>query len=242
MSEGTYRNEEAMIAQCLISMANKEPRSLDPPQWDDPSPVSVSISLGKAANSKRVDAIQMIPPTALPDPDQWECEKCSPTPGNNSSSEMVWDSKKARVASGQIDLLESIVPHDRKESALELLHENDHQINGVLEKVMQKKPTHGLNWYPATKKAFSKRIAKGGRKNFEAVSKRLKKTSGDCQAYYYSHFKGTVEYRKMKRALKRQVITRSSGSRDLSDVECASPTLKNNPSGNCFCEECDSKK
>ena len=42
---------------------------------------------------------------------------------------MVWDSSKAREATREINLLESIVPHDRKESALKLFHDNNYQIN-----------------------------------------------------------------------------------------------------------------
>ena len=78
-----------------------------------------------------------------------------------------------------------------------------------LAKVMREVPAHGLNWSPATKQEFAKSIAKGGRKNFAAVSKRLKKKAGDCQTYYYSHFKQTGDYKKMKRAMKRQVKARS---------------------------------
>ncbi|KAL7535080.1 hypothetical protein ACHAXR_007226 [Thalassiosira sp. AJA248-18] len=264
-------------------MANKEPQSLDPPQCDEPSPASVSDadSHRKTAKPKRVDTIQMIPPNALPDPNQWEREKCSSTRGIHSCSEMVWDSSKARVARGQIDLLESIVPHDRKESALELFHDNDYQINEmkIYSRRSNKFITTDASSHQSHAKGTNSRIelvsinkesifkenSQGGRKNFAAVSKRLKKTAGDCQAYYYSHFKGSGEYRKMKRALTRQVITRSASSRESPDVECARcndvgeliccdicsskfhlhcviPTLSKVPSGNWFCEECDPKE
>ena len=46
------------------------------------------------------------------------------------NSEMVWDSTLAGNASTEVTLLESIVPHDRRESALRLFHENKYQING----------------------------------------------------------------------------------------------------------------
>ena len=51
-------------------------------------------------------------------------------------------------------------------------------ITGILEKVMQGAPSHGLNWSPATKKLFEKKIEL---KNFAAISKRLKRSAGDCQ-------------------------------------------------------------
>jgi len=43
----------------------------------------------------------------------------------------VWDSKMG-AASRQVELLESIIPHDRRELALSLFHENDYKINGKL--------------------------------------------------------------------------------------------------------------
>ena len=46
------------------------------------------------------------------------------------NSEMVWDSTLAGNASTEVAVLESIVPHDRKESALRLFHENKYQLNG----------------------------------------------------------------------------------------------------------------
>lgn len=50
----------------------------------------------------------------------------------------------------------------------------------ILEKVMQEAPAHGLNWSPATKKLFEKKIVKAD-KNFAAISKRMRKSAGDCQ-------------------------------------------------------------
>ena len=46
-------------------------------------------------------------------------------------STTVWDTKRAAAASRELDLLESIVPHDRKETALKLFHENNYQVNGT---------------------------------------------------------------------------------------------------------------
>ena len=135
---------------------------------------------------------------------------------------------------------------------------------GILDKVMGQDPSHGLNWTPTTKKVFAKSIAKGGDKNFAKISRRLGKTAGNCQAYYYSSFKRTREYSKMKRALRRQVKTRSSSRSGVSAGECmkchevgellccdicenmfhlrcVTPMLDVVPSGNWFCEACDPK-
>lgn len=132
---------------------------------------------------------------------------------------------------------------------------------GILGKVMAEEPAHGMNWSPATKKAFSKSISKD--KNFDKISRRLKKTPGNCQAYYYSSFKRTREYAKSKRSLERsQVrITRSSSAtgecarcsgsgellrcdicETLFHLRCVTPKLDAVPSGNWFCEECDPKE
>ena len=129
---------------------------------------------------------------------------------------------------------------------------------------MKEEPGHGLNWSPGTKQVFSKSMVKGRRKDFAVVSRRLKKLAGDCQAYYYSSFKGTREYSKIKRTLKRQGRrgkTRSSTSRSgvspsecvkctevvgelicCTNLPCATPKLNIAPSGNWFCEECDPKE
>ena len=44
----------------------------------------------------------------------------------------VWNSKMGGAASMQVELLESIIPHDRRELALALFHENDYSINGKI--------------------------------------------------------------------------------------------------------------
>lgn len=43
-----------------------------------------------------------------------------------------WDSTKGANNRGEIELLESIVPHERKELALKLFHANDYQIAGTI--------------------------------------------------------------------------------------------------------------
>ena len=63
----------------------------------------------------------------------------------------------------------------------------------ILSKVMQAEPAHGLNWSPATKELFSKSIARGGKKNFSALSKRLKKNAGDCQVRILKRFLSDIQ-------------------------------------------------
>mmetsp|Transcript_15943 Transcript_15943/g.33684 ORF Transcript_15943/g.33684 Transcript_15943/m.33684 type:complete len:226 (-) Transcript_15943:217-894(-) len=219
-------HDEAIAAHCLVSMANKEPQSSDPPpQCDGPHSASANENERRSNDTTKLESIKnnIIPASDLPSSNQWKNEKYSSTPGDSSCSEMVWDSNKARVATRQVNILESIVPHDRKELALKLFHENGYEIyETLLAKVMEAEPSNGINWSPANKRVFSTSITKGT-KNFTTVSKRLNKNSGDCQSYYYSHFKQTSDYRKMKRAIRRQerrqVKTRSSSANatDLSE-------------------------
>ena len=132
-----------------------------------------------------------------------------------------------------------------------------------------------MNWSPETKEAFASEIKKKGggtkkKKNFASVARNLNKKAGDCQAYYYSSFKCTQEYAKMKRAMKR-ALDRQIRTRSSSGGSCSSSVGSGNcerckgygellccdictkmyhlrcvdglevvPDGNWFCEECDS--
>ena len=134
---------------------------------------------------------------------------------------------------------------------------------GILDKVMGEEPRHGMNWSPATKEKFTNTMNR--KKDFTNVAKIMNKKKGDCQAYYYSSFKGTMEYLQMTRAPKpqsiRQVRTRRTSSNvasgecekcqgdgellccDMCDnmfhLRCVTPPLEHVPSGNWFCNECD---
>ncbi len=54
-----------------------------------------------------------------------------PSPPGVSETMQVWSSKMG-AASKEVELLESLIPHDRREMALALFHENDCKINGKL--------------------------------------------------------------------------------------------------------------
>ena len=71
-------------------------------------------------------------------------------------------------------------------------------------------PPRRLDWTQEMKKAFARSITR--EKDFVGVSKRIKTTPGDCQAYYYSTFKGTRDYSSIlkRHHLKRNVRTRRS--------------------------------
>mmetsp|Transcript_19581 Transcript_19581/g.35454 ORF Transcript_19581/g.35454 Transcript_19581/m.35454 type:complete len:174 (-) Transcript_19581:68-589(-) len=169
-----------MLAQCIIS--TQQQAFGRRPQCDEPlSSVSAGGGKRRSARSKttttsrvdddacRIGSKYQISADSFPDPRNYFSTQGSylMTDENGSplqeAAVMVWDSKKAREAAREIDLLESIVPHDRKEIALKLFHDNNYQINAdVLRRAMEEAPSHGLNWSPATKKVFSKTIAKGG--------------------------------------------------------------------------------
>ena len=81
----------------------------------------------------------------------------------------------------------------------------------MLDKVMKEEPHHGMHWSPATKKTFSNTMDR--KKDFTTMSKRTSKSTGDCQAYYYSSFKGTKDYLRLKRAQKEQVRVKTRSTR-----------------------------
>ena len=70
------------------------------------------------------------------------------------------------------------------------LPNTQHHDSGILDKVMREEPNHGMNWSPASKKNFTSNIDR--KKDFTKVAKAMSKSTGDCQAYYYSSFKNTV--------------------------------------------------
>ena len=87
MSAAQYHDDEGMIAQCLVSMADKGHQfsADDPPQRDEPPSVSEDDdSLDTKTTSqlnKRIKIENMIAATALPDANQWENEKYSSPQG-----------------------------------------------------------------------------------------------------------------------------------------------------------------
>jgi hypothetical protein len=57
----------------------------------------------------------------------------NPSPSTHPSSVeaiQVWDAQKG-AESGKVELLESVIPHERKELALALFHENNYKLNGT---------------------------------------------------------------------------------------------------------------
>jgi hypothetical protein len=76
------------------------------------------------------------------------------------------------------------------------------------------KQPHDTHWPEEAKALFSSSVTKTD-KNFASIARRLNRTAGECQMYYYSKFKRTRSYLRMKRALLRSVKTRSSLSTTL---------------------------
>ena len=87
-----HDKDEAMVAQCLVSMAGNGPQSSvgnlpEPPfvSEDDCELQADSFDSTETTTStqlnKRIKIDGMIPSTDLPDPNQWENEQYSSTPG-----------------------------------------------------------------------------------------------------------------------------------------------------------------
>lgn len=173
-----------------------------------------------------------------------------------SYGECVWDSKRAKL-SGETELLESIIPHDRKEAALKLFHENGYKIDGILDKVMQQTPNHGMDWPLETKEEFSRMMSKR-HKDFYEVADRINKKAGDCQNYYYTCFKRNQQYLKLKAKRQRVAITsdecvrckdvgeliccEQEGCNNFYHLHCVQPPLNEVPEGQWFCDDCEVAK
>ena len=82
---------------------------------------------------------------------------------------------------------------------------------GMLDKVMNEEPRHGMHWSPTTKKLFSNTLDM--KKDFKTIAKRLSKSTGEVQAYYYSSFKGSKDYLRLKRAQKEMVRVKTRSTR-----------------------------
>ena len=131
---------------------------------------------------------------------------------------------------------------------------------------MKEDPCHGMHWSPQTKQIFSNSMDRDRKKDFKTVAKRMSKSTGEVQAYYYSSFKGTKDYLKLKRAQKEKVRvkTRSTSGGSVASGQCTKCRgtgellccdmctnmfhlrcvggLDVIPLGTWFCEDCDPKE
>mmetsp|Transcript_15236 Transcript_15236/g.31065 ORF Transcript_15236/g.31065 Transcript_15236/m.31065 type:complete len:290 (+) Transcript_15236:59-928(+) len=226
------------------------------------------VTEGKTEKThSRIGAAFQISVDSLPDPSQWaKRQKLSPQCEYNYC---VWDSAKARESSKELSLLENIVPHDKKEAALQLFHENAYKLNYVmLDKISRMPSKHGIYCAPGVKKFFSDAILREG-KNFSSVSKSIRRSVSECQDYYYGYFKFTSEYRCLKRSMNRMqeesMARRDSDGSETFEGECAlcnevgellccdvcekmyhlhcvTPPLSEVPEGEWFCPDCMMKK
>jgi len=84
--EADYHRAEAMIAQCLISMAKEPPQASNiesRQQCEDPIISSSSLAENEQSNTRSKESRRykylgdkyQIPALDLPDPNQWECEQ-----------------------------------------------------------------------------------------------------------------------------------------------------------------------
>ena len=79
---------------------------------------------------------------------------------------------------------------------------------GILDKVMKEDP---LMMSPNQKDIFSSSMDR--KKDFKTVAKRMSKSTGEVQAYYYSSFKGSKDYLRLKRAQKEMVRVKTRSTR-----------------------------
>lgn len=180
----------------------------DAPRDDAPPRCAASDGRQRAGvAAPRVGAAYQVPAASLPDPRHGPARPRS----SRASPVRVWDATRARAATRAVDLLERIVPRERRERALALLHRHDYEITDeVLRQSMEEPPRGGTSWSPAAQDAFARSLAtKRRRKDFAAAAQGTGRTAGECQTYYYSLFKSTAEYKDAKRSAGRRMETRS---------------------------------
>ena len=97
----------------------------DAPRDDAPPRCAASDGRQRAGvAAPRVGAAYQVPAASLPDPRHGPARPRS----SRASPVRVWDATRARAATRAVDLLERIVPRERRERALALLHRHDYEI------------------------------------------------------------------------------------------------------------------
>ena len=163
-----------------------------------------------------------------------------------------------------LSFIEDNVPHNKREKALQLLHENDYSVINTKDFLQQIDPTHVSDWSMEDRERFRVEIFRT-RKNFKALCQTMgNKEVGDIIAYYLGHYKKSDDYRLLKTVRMEERIEKAEqathdvdhcaicgegGSLLICDgcesewhMVCAKPALKTVPEGHWECDVCvDSK-
>jgi hypothetical protein len=182
------------------------------------------------------------------------------------SCELIWDPEKARskgipLEKGELDI--GGIPHNKKESALLLLHERDYDLAAFNEAVRDLKPSDGTDWSPEKKDRFHSEIFRL-RKDLPALCKSMDIDMKTCLAYYLGTYKKSDDYRLLKTVCAEDYAERmdgpdwgldacafcgDGGSLLICDgcegeyhMGCMRPPLESIPEGHWECDECVDEK
>lgn len=159
-----------------------------------------------------------------------------------------------------MNFIEDNVPQNKKEKALELIHNNDYSILNKNEFLDQIDPSDLSKWTVKDKEKFHFEIFRS-RKNFKETCQRMgKKNMGDIIAYYLGHYKKSDDYRLLKAVRVEERVEKAAqtdhnvdqcaicgeggnllicdGCESEWHMECTKPGLKTVPEGHWECDVC----
>ena len=153
-----------------------------------------------------------------------------------------------------LNFIEDNVPHNKREKALQVIHDNNYSLMNPKEIIRQIDPTNVSDWTLEEKEKFRQEIFRT-RKNFkDVIQKMMGKKMGDTIAYYLGYYKKSDDYRLLKtvcveerieKAKDHCVICDQGGSLLICDgcesewhMTCAKPALKTVPESRWECDVC----
>jgi hypothetical protein len=176
-----------------------------------------------------------------------------------SRYDLIWNWKKAKKR-GMLNFIEDNVPQNKREKAMQLVHDNNYSIVNTNDLINQIDQTNVSNWTTKDREKFRIEIFRC-RKNFKALCQSMgNKEMGDIIAYYLGHYKKSDDYRLLKTVRLEERIEKAEQSNHDVDhcaicgeggnllicdgcesewhMECTKPSLKNVPEGRWECDVC----
>mmetsp|Transcript_22908 Transcript_22908/g.46599 ORF Transcript_22908/g.46599 Transcript_22908/m.46599 type:complete len:464 (+) Transcript_22908:127-1518(+) len=178
--------------------------------------------------------------------------------------DLIWDFKQA-AEKGWLSFIEdNEVPHNKREKALQLIHENNYSVENKYDFIQQINVTNESSWTINDREKFRTEIFRS-RKNFKKVCHTMEnKKMGDVIAYYLGKYKKSDDYRLLKTVRIQERIEKAEQSNHEVDqcaicgeggnllicdgcesewhMECTQPALKTIPEGRWECDICVDRK
>lgn len=163
-----------------------------------------------------------------------------------------------------MNFIEDNVPPNKREKALQLIHDNNYTISNTKEFLEQIDQSELSKWTGKDKEKYHLEVFRC-RKNFKAMHESMgDKKMGDIIAYYLGHYKKSDDYRllkavrvqeRMEKAMQANhnvdqcAICGEGGNLLICDgcesewhMECTKPALKTVPEGHWECDVCIDRK